>query len=135
MLRLARERDSLAVINDQIGAPTGADLLADVTAHALRTAMLRPELSGLYHMVAGGQTSWYDYARFVIDFARQTGTQIKVAPDAIQPVPSSAFPTAAQRPHNSRLDTHKLQTTFGLQLPHWQNGITRMLTEVLEKHP
>ena len=133
MLRLARERDSLAVINDQIGAPTGADLLADVTAHALRTAMLRPELGGLYHLAAGGQTSWYDYARFVIDFARQTDTQIKVAPDAIQPVPSSAFPTAARRPHNSRLDTRKLQTSFGLQLPHWQSGITRMLTEVLEK--
>ena len=133
MLRLARERDSLAVINDQIGAPTGADLLADVSAHALRTAMLRPELGGLYHLAAGGQTSWYDYARFVIDFARQTDTQIKVAPDAIQPVPSSAFPTAARRPHNSRLDTRKLQTSFGLQLPHWQSGITRMLTEVLEK--
>ena len=130
MLRLARERDSLAVINDQIGAPTGADLLADVTAHALRTAMLRPELGGLYHLAAGGQTSWYDYARFVIDFARQTDTQIKVAPDAIQPVPSSAFPTAARRPHNSRLDTRKLQTSFGLHLPHWQSGITRMLEEV-----
>ena len=133
MLRLARERDSLAVINDQIGAPTGADLLADVTAHALRTAMLRPELGGLYHLAAGGQTSWYDYARFVIDFARQADIDIKVAPEAIHPVPTSAFPTAARRPLNSRLDTRNLQTTFGLQLPHWQDGITRMLTEVLEK--
>ena len=133
MLRLARERDSLAVINDQIGAPTGADLLADVTAHALRTAMLRPELSGLYHLVAGGQTSWYDYARFVIEFARQADIDIKVAPEAIHPVPTSAFPTAARRPLNSRLDTRKLQTSFGLHLPHWQSGITRMLTEVLEK--
>jgi len=133
MLRLARERDSLAVINDQIGAPTGADLLADVSAHALRTAMQRPELGGLYHLAAGGQTSWYDYARFVIDFARQADIDIKVAPEAIHPVPTSAFPTAARRPHNSRLDTRKLQTSFGLHLPHWQSGITRMLTEVLEK--
>jgi len=133
MLRLARERDSLAVINDQIGAPTGADLLADVSVHALRTAMQRPELSGLYHLAAGGQTSWYDYARFVIDFARQAGSEIKVAPEAIQPVPTSAFPTASKRPLNSRLDTRKLQTSFGLHLPHWQSGITRMLTEVLEK--
>ncbi len=133
MLRLARERDSLAVINDQIGAPTGADLLADVTAHALRTAMQRPELGGLYHLAASGQTSWYDYARFVIDHARQAGNDIKVAPEAIQPVPTSAFPTAARRPLNSRLDTRKLQTTFGLRLPPWQDGITRMLTETLEK--
>lgn len=133
MLRLARERDHLAVINDQIGAPTGADLLADVTAHAIRSAMQRPELGGLYHLAAGGQTSWYDYARFVIEFARQADAGIKVASDAIQAVPSSAFPTAAQRPLNSRLDTRKLQTTFNLQLPHWQDGITRMLTETLEK--
>lgn len=133
MLRLARERDHLAVINDQVGAPTGADLLADVTAHAIRTAMLRPELAGLYHLAAAGQTSWYDYARFVIDCARQAGSEIKVAPDAIQPVPTSAFPTAARRPLNSRLNTQKLQTTFGLRLPPWQHGITRMLTETLEK--
>ncbi|MGV8990303.1 MAG: dTDP-4-dehydrorhamnose reductase [Thiobacillus sp.] len=135
MLRLARERDSLAVINDQIGAPTGADLLADVTAHTLRAAMQRPELGGLYHLAAAGETSWYDYARFVIDCARQAGSEIKVAPEAIQPVPTSAFPTAAQRPLNSRLNTQRLQTTFGLRLPPWQDGITRMLNETLEKTP
>lgn len=133
MLRLARERDSLSVINDQIGAPTGAELLADVTAHALRTAMQRAELGGLYHLTASGQTSWYDYARYVIDHARQAGIAMKVAPEAIQAVPSSAFPTAARRPLNSRLDTQKLQTAFGLRLPYWQDGITRMLTETLEK--
>jgi dTDP-4-dehydrorhamnose reductase len=133
MLRLARERDRLSVIHDQIGAPTGADLLADVTAHALRTARQRPELGGLYHLVASGQTSWYDYALFVIDHARQAGIDIKVAPESIHPVPTSAFPTAARRPLNSRLNSRKLQTTFGLHLPHWQDGITRMLTEVLEK--
>lgn len=133
MLRLAQERDRLSVIHDQIGAPTGADLLADVTAHALRTARQRPELGGLYHLVASGQTSWYDYARFVIDHARQAGMDIKVAPESIHPVPTSAFPTAARRPLNSRLDSRKLQTTFDLHLPQWQDGITRMLTEVLEK--
>ena len=133
MLRLARERDLLSVINDQVGAPTGAELLADVTAHAIHSAMQRPELSGLYHLVASGQTTWYDYAQFVIDFARRAGSEIKVAPDAIQPVPTSAFPTAARRPLNSRLNTQKLQTTFGLRLPPWQHGITRMLTETLEK--
>lgn len=133
MLRLARERDSLTVIDDQIGAPTGADLLADVTAHAIRTALQHPEVSGLYHLVADGQTSWHSYAGFVIDVARQMGIEIKTAPQAIQPVPSSAFPLPAPRPKNSRLDTGKLQNTFGLNLPHWQKGITRMLTEIIEK--
>jgi len=135
MLRLAQERDSLTVINDQIGAPTGADLLADITAHAIRTARQRPELSGLYHVVAAGETSWHGYASFVIEFARNAGIPLKVAPDAIRPVPSSAFPTPAKRPLNSRLDTTKLQSTFGLILPVWQNGVARMLTEILDKQP
>ena len=131
MLKLAKERDSLKVINDQIGAPTGADLLADVTAHAIRTALQQPEVSGLYHLVAGGETSWHGYANFVIEFARQAGVEIKVSADAIAPVPTAAFPTPAIRPLNSRLDTQKLQNTFNLYLPHWQSGVTRMLTEIL----
>jgi dTDP-4-dehydrorhamnose reductase len=133
MLRLARERDSLSVIDDQIGAPTGADLLADITAHAIRTARQRPEIAGLYHLVAAGETSWHGYASFVIDYARHNGIALKVAPDAIKPVPTSAFPTPAKRPHNSRMDTAKLQRTFDLHLPEWQNGVERMLSEVLEK--
>ena len=132
MLRLAQERDSLTVINDQIGAPTGADLLADVTAHAIRAARQQPELSGLYHLVAAGETSWHGYASFVLDYARRAGLALKVAPDAIQPVPSSAFPLPARRPLNSRLDTAKLQSAFGLALPVWQNGVVRMLAEVLD---
>jgi dTDP-4-dehydrorhamnose reductase len=133
MLRLARERDSLSVIDDQVGAPTGADLLADVTAHAIRAARQRPELSGLYHLVAGGETSWHGYASFVIDYARRAGISLKVAPDAIMPVPTSAFPTPAKRPHNSRMDTTKLRKTFDLNLPSWETGVERMLSEVLEK--
>jgi len=133
MLRLAQERDSLNIIDDQIGAPTGADLLADVTAHAVRTALQRPEVSGLYHLVAGGEISWHGYARFVIDFAARSGLDIKVSQDAIKPVPTSAFPTPAKRPHNSRMDTTKLKKTFGLHLPAWQTGVERMLSEVLEK--
>jgi dTDP-4-dehydrorhamnose reductase len=130
MLRLAAERDRLTVINDQFGAPTGADLLADVTAHAIRTVQQRPELAGLYHLVASGETTWYDYARFVIHFARNSGVDIKVADDAITPVPTSAFPTPATRPHNSRLNTSKLCANFDMNLPHWQTGVARMLTEL-----
>lgn len=133
MLKLAQERDALKVINDQIGAPTGADLLADVTAHAIRTAIQRPEICGLYHLVAGGQTTWHGYANFVIDYAREHGLDIKVAPEAIVPVPTSAFPTPAKRPLNSRLNTSKLRDTFNLNLPDWQSGVTRMLAEILQK--
>ena len=134
MLRLAQERDRLTIIDDQIGAPTGADLLADVTAHALRAAVKRPDVSGLYHLVAAGKTSWYGYARFVLNCARESGLRLKVAPENILPVPTSAFPSPATRPKNSRLDTEKLQSTFDLNLPSWQTGVARMLTETLEKN-
>ncbi|WP_417070265.1 dTDP-4-dehydrorhamnose reductase [Niveibacterium terrae] len=131
MLKLARERVRLTVIDDQIGAPTGADLLADVTAHAIRVVLSRPELGGLYHLVAGGETHWHGYASFVIDFARRAGEVLAVT--EIAPVPTANFPTPAKRPHNSRLSTAKLQQAFGLRLPDWQCGVERMLTEVLGK--
>jgi dTDP-4-dehydrorhamnose reductase len=130
MLKLAAERDALKVIDDQVGAPTGADLLADVSAHALRAAMSDPKLAGTYHCVAGGETSWHGYARFVIEWARAHGQPVKVAPEAIAAVPTTAFPTPARRPLNSRLATAKLQRAFGLRLPHWQSGVERMLREV-----
>lgn len=133
MLKLAQERDVLKVINDQIGAPTGADLLADVTAHAIRKALVSPEVSGLYHLVASGETSWHGYASFVIEHARQTGIEIKVAADAIQAVPTTSFPTPAKRPLNSRLNTNKLQSSFDLALPSWQSGVSRLLAEILNK--
>ena len=131
MLRLAAERERLTVIDDQFGAPTGADLIADVTAHAIRASLQQPALGGLYHLVAGGETTWHGYASHVIAQARllQPGLALKVSD--IAPVPTSAFPTPAQRPLNSRLNTHKLQQAFGLTLPPWQQGVDRMLTEVL----
>jgi len=132
MLKLAMERDKLSVIDDQIGAPTGADLLADVTAHALRSALQTPEVSGTYHAVAAGETSWHGYAQHVIEFARAAAQPIKVAPDAVEPVPTAAFPTPARRPNNSRLNAKKLRDTFGLQLPPWRVGVDRMLREILQ---
>ncbi len=130
MLKLAAERETLNVIADQFGAPTGAELLADVTAHALRCVRAQPELAGTYHCVAGGETNWHGYARHVIEWARAHGQAVKVAPDAIHAIPTSAYPTPAQRPLNSRLSTSKLQAHFGLRLPHWQTGVERMLTEI-----
>jgi dTDP-4-dehydrorhamnose reductase len=133
MLRLAGERDHLTVIDDQIGAPTGADLLADITSHAIRTALQRPELSGLYHLSAAGETSWHGYACLILDLARQRGVKLKTTGENVTPVQSSAFPSPARRPLNSRLDTCKLRSTFDLNLPLWQTGVTRMLTEILEE--
>jgi dTDP-4-dehydrorhamnose reductase len=129
MLRLAGERERLTVIDDQIGAPTGADLLADLSAHMLRQALGRADCAGTYHAAASGQTSWHAYARHVIDWARAHGHELKVG--SIDAVPSSAFATAARRPLNSRLSTARLQQVFGLHLPDWQVGVERMLAEVL----
>jgi len=131
MLRLAKERERLTVIDDQFGAPTGAELLADVTAHAIRDTLREPGKAGLYHLVADGVTTWHGYARFVLAQAQAAGIELKAGPDAVAPVPTSAFPTPARRPGNSRLDTSKLRQTFGLQLPSWQDGVTRMLRETL----
>ena len=131
MLRLAAERERLSVIGDQVGAPTGAELIADVTAHALRAARTQPALGGLYHLAAGGETSWHDYARFIIEKARAHGHPVKVPAQAIEAIPTSAFPTPARRPLNSRLATGRLQAAFGLALPHWQRGVERALAEIL----
>ena len=131
MLKLAQEREALKVIDDQIGAPTGADLLADLTAHMIRSTRADASLSGTYHAVAGGETSWHGYASHVVAFARAAGVPLKVSGDSIQAVPTTAFPTPARRPLNSRLNTSRLRERFGLVLPDWRPGVERMLTEVL----
>jgi dTDP-4-dehydrorhamnose reductase len=134
MLRLAKERDSLSVIDDQFGAPTGADLLADISAHCIRQfaqSSSSVSLGGLYHVVAGGETSWHGYAQFVINAAQSAGVVLKATPQAIAAVPTSSYPTPARRPLNSRLNTEKFSRTFGLSLPHWQTGVSRMLAETL----
>jgi len=135
MLRLAAERERLTVIDDQWGAPTGAELIADVTAHAIRQLLqpppAGPACAGTYHLAAAGETTWNAYARLVIDTARALKPERKLAVQDVAPVPTSAFPTPAQRPHNSRLDTTRLQQHFGLRLPPWQAGVARMLAEIL----
>ena len=132
MLRLAQERDKLAVIDDQWGAPTGAELIADVTAHALRVAVAgAQDLSGIYHLVAAGETTWNRYAQFVLEQAKQINPALNITAREVAAVDTSAFPTPAKRPNNSRLNTHKLQQRFGLVLPPWQTGVQRMLQEIL----
>ena len=133
MLRLAQERDKLTVINDQYGAPTGADLIADVTAHAVRRVLNTQNISfsGVYHLVASGEATWHSYASHVIEMAKTIKPELDWKVAEIAPVPTSAFPTPAKRPLNSRLCTHKLQQGFGLVMPPWQQGVDRMLAEIL----
>ncbi|MBU9830806.1 dTDP-4-dehydrorhamnose reductase [Rahnella sp. FC061912-K] len=128
MLRLAKDREELSIINDQFGAPTGAELLADCTAHAIRTALSKPEVAGLYHLVASGSTTWFDYANLV--FAEAQNNDFKLALKKTLPVATSAYPTPARRPNNSRLDNRKFQHTFNLTLPSWDIGVERMLAEL-----
>ncbi|CAM3364745.1 dTDP-4-dehydrorhamnose reductase [Bordetella sputigena] len=131
MLRLAKEHDELSVIDDQIGAPTGADLIADVTAHAIARTRSGSGLPGTYHLAAAGETSWYAYARYVLEKAAEHGVALRAS--TVKPISSSAYKAAARRPLNSRLNTALLRESFGLSLPAWQAGVSRMLTEVLEK--
>ncbi len=183
MLRLAGERDSLSVIDDQIGAPTDAAWLADMTARALRAAAFQASpshstplslrdisptsqgqtnttapssplhsrgdvaqrqggqsdtpntfvASGIYHAACAGEVSWHGYASYLIGRARAMGLPIRVSPEAVRAVPSSAFPTPAKRPHNSRLDCTRLTATFGIQPPPWQQGIDRLMDHLLKE--
>jgi dTDP-4-dehydrorhamnose reductase len=134
MLRLAKERDSLNVIADQHGAPTGAELIADATALALRSLRAAgagaDAMSGTYHLAAGGATTWHGYARHVIERAGAHGAQLRAAPQAVQAIASEAWPTPAARPRNSRLDTQLFETTFGLRLPDWRHHVDRLIAEL-----
>ena len=147
MLKLAQSRETLNVIDDQIGAPTSAELLADVTAHAIRQVVLQdtanakrgdsnnfisPVISGIYHLVAKGSISWFEYANTTLALANNTKFATNIIAKSIQPISTSAYPTAAQRPLNSRLNTQKLEETFNLTLPDWKPGVERMLTEFID---
>lgn len=132
MLRLAGERERLSVVGDQHGAPTSAALLADVTAHLVRDYLhVQGEMAfGTYHVTGGGETTWYDYARFVLSEAIAAGKPLKAGPDAVAPLATKDYPTPAQRPANSRLDTSLFQATFGLHLPHWHQSVRHVLQQI-----
>jgi dTDP-4-dehydrorhamnose reductase len=134
MIKLAQERERLTVIDDQSGAPTGAELIAKVSAEAIQKVFGKAEevpAAGIYHLVAAGQTHWHAYASHVISQAKALRPDLPWAVQDIAPVPSSAFVAAARRPHNSRLNTHKLQAAFGINLPDWQQGVDDMLAQFL----
>lgn len=134
LLRLAAERDFMQVVSDQIGAPTGAALLADASAHAIRAAMVRPGVAGIYHLAASGETSWYDYARFILEIVQKQGGKVRLRSTAISPILTANYSTPAPRPLNSRLDTHRFTETFDLRLPPWESGVASVLTEIMDTY-
>lgn len=131
MLRLAQQRDKLSVVNDQIGSPTGAELIADATAYALLLLRHEPEVSGLYHLTANGYTSWYDFAKLVLERAGNANLPLKVRANDVESISTENYPLPAKRPLNSRLDTSKLENTFGLRMPDWQRGVLRVVDEIV----
>lgn len=131
MLRLAGEKEALSIINDQHGAPTGAELLADCTAIAIREEQRNRAVAGTYHLVASGETNWAEYAEFVFEVARSHGAELAIK--SVSGIPTTAYPTPAKRPLNSRLSNEKFQRVFGVTLPDWRQGVARVVTEVLGK--
>jgi len=136
MLRLAAERDSLRVVADQVGVPTSTALLAQVTVQiiqAMHSADAHDPRWGVYHLAAGGETTWHAYAQHVIAGAQARGAELKATPDAVHPITTAEYPVPAPRPLNSRLNTHKVQHTFGLTLPDWQHGVNAILDTLFSK--
>lgn len=133
ILRLARERDGLTVVDDQIGAPTPASLIADVTAHGLRQRLSRcPDApaAGVYHLTAAGSASWYDVACHIVAHASGVGLNLRLEAGQIKPIKTAAYGQIAPRPANSQLDTTRLTTDFGLVMPDWRDGIQWILEQL-----
>lgn len=135
ILRLAHERDTVQVVDDQIGSPTSARLIADITADILKRIAHREwpmNFDGTFHVTASGYTSWYGFARFLIEEGHRAGMKLKCWPEGIRAVKSSEYETAAERPMNSRLSTEKMLRVFGVQLPPWTEDASRLVSELTE---
>ncbi len=138
ILKAAATRDELRVVDDQWGAPTRAALIADVTAHvvrSIRSAQDAARLAGTYHLAAAGETHWHAYARLALQEAAARGIALRTTPDRVRPVPTAEYPTRARRPGNSRLDTTRLRETFGLTLPPWEDGVRAVVAELAQTPP
>jgi len=135
VLRLAGKNEELKIVSDQFGAPTSAELLADVTAFCLYRLQFDASLSswqsGIYHLAPYGITSWHGFAQFIIEEAQQHGARLRSTPDRVIPIPASDYPLPAKRPSNSRLMTEKISTVFGLKLTPWQLHAKRVIFEII----
>ncbi len=130
VLRLAAEREKLNIVADQFGAPTSAALIADVTAQVLGQLRWRDPAhmpSGVYHLAAAGETSWHGFAQAILRGGVLRRLSFKIPPEEVRAITTAEYPLPAKRPANSRLDTTRLATTFGLVLPHWQAGLDHVL--------
>ncbi|ENX04268.1 dTDP-4-dehydrorhamnose reductase [Acinetobacter modestus] len=135
ILKLAKSKDELSIIADQIGAPTSAALIADITAQAIRYYRLQSTeqqktLHGHYHLAAAGETSWFDYANYIFKQAKACGLELQL--QHVHAIATAAYPTPAKRPLNSRLNTLKLQQNFQLNLPMWQQGVAQVIKEIIQ---
>ena len=131
MLYLSQQREELSIIDDQIGAPTSAELIADVSAHAIVQTLRDQTKIGIYHLVASGETSWFEYANYIFEQAKNLGVNLAI--QQVNPIPTAAYPTPAKRPHNSRLNNQKIQHAFQIYLPDWKVHVQRTLIEVFHK--
>jgi dTDP-4-dehydrorhamnose reductase len=137
MLRLAAERETLKVVSDQFGAPTSARMIADATAHAIREASRERSAerfeSGIFHLTAGGVTSWHGFASRIIDAARATLPAGAIAAQSVIPIPAVDYPTPARRPGNSVLSNAKLEQRFGISCQPWDDAMSLVLDDVFEQ--
>lgn len=131
MLALSQQREELSIIDDQIGAPTSAELIADVSAHAIVQTLRDQTKIGIYHLVASGETSWFEYANYIFEQAKNLGVNLAI--QQVNPIPTAAYPTPAKRPHNSRLNNQKIQHAFQIYLPDWKVHVQRTVVEVFHK--
>lgn len=136
MLRLARERDHLRIVDDQIGAPTWAATIADVTAlalHAWQREQWDASRSGIYHLTAAGATSWCGFARAVFEEATALGLLAAERMPTVEPIPTREYPQPAPRPLNSRLDTRRIEQTFGVSMPAWRDALRECLVALKQQ--
>ncbi|WP_048308516.1 dTDP-4-dehydrorhamnose reductase [Halomonas sp. PR-M31] len=132
MLRLGRERDSLAVVADQIGAPTPAHLIAELTALALAKYREGALSDGLYHLAPRGETSWYGFAQKIFQLAREQGVPLAISSERIEAISTEEYPAPARRPHNSRLNLERLEKALDIELPRWQPQLELTLKALLK---
>jgi dTDP-4-dehydrorhamnose reductase len=136
VMRLGAERDKLSVVADQVGAPTSAALLGDLTAQVLAQTVWRKPAdipAGIFHVTATGETSWHGFAQAILRGCVIRHLALRLKPEAVHAIPTSDYPLPARRPLNSRLDTTRFQQTFRLSLPHWQAGLDHVLDQLIDK--
>ena len=131
IIKLAKEKEYLNIVSDQIGSPTSANYIADATAYCLQN--LKEEQYGIYNITSSGKASWYELATFTINQLIKNKIELKATIKNIKPIPTKDYPLPAERPKNSKLCTDKIQKTFNLDIPHWQNHVKLTLEDLYSK--